>query len=252
MLSVQDWHNRFKQQAHWTGEIRRQLFSHLPARGTVRVLEVGCGTGAVTEELGSESTASIYGLDINFSYLRLAAQQDPSTRFSGGNGYALPFPPATFDLCYCHFLLLWLKDPAACLMEMRRTTKNGGIVAAFAEPDYGGRIDYPDTLVELGQLQAKSLEKQGANPSLGRKLGRLFMDAGIKDVQIGLFGGNWGHLPSEEAQESEWAILQSDLEGMLPTARLQEFHNIDSVAWQKGERILFVPTFYAWGKVDHN
>ena len=62
---------------------------------------------------------------------------------------------------------------------------------ACAEPDYGGRIDYPDELSEIGRLQMMSLARQGANPQVGRKLKAILREAGIREVEVGILGGQW-------------------------------------------------------------
>ena len=83
---------------------------------------------------------------------------------------------ASFDICLCHFLLLWIANPLAALKEMRRIVKPGGWVLALAEPDYGSRIDFPPELEALGQAQSKALQSQCADVSVGRKLRGLFKD----------------------------------------------------------------------------
>jgi hypothetical protein len=46
----------------------------------------------------------------------------------------------------------------------------------------------------------------------------------------------------------EWQVLEADLEDTLAPARLADLRRIDAAAWEKGDRVLFVPTFYAWGR----
>jgi len=76
---------------------------------------------------------------------------------------------------------------------MRRVVKPGGWVVALAEPDYGGRIDYPDQLSALGWKQASALSAQGADTNAGRKLAGWLAETGLKGIQTGLLGGQWGH-----------------------------------------------------------
>ena len=78
---------------------------------------------------------------------------------------------------------------------MRRVVQPGGWVAALAEPDYGGRIDYPDALAALGWKQAAAVHAQGADIYAGRKLAGWLGQAGLKDIQVGLLGGQWGAPP---------------------------------------------------------
>jgi SAM-dependent methyltransferase len=249
LLNLEDWHNRFIQQSYWTEELRHYLYNQLKIDQNQRILEVGCGSGVVTADVQQFTPAKVYGLDLRLEYLQFALQNNKNTRFTCGDAFSLPFSPANFDSCFCHFFLLWLKDPGRGLKEMLRVTRPGGLVAAMAEPDYGGRIDFPDALVELGQLQAAALHQQGADPNVGRRLASLLVEAGLSNVQTGLLGGHWSKSAPTEARESEWRVLESDLAGWIDKEKMDILRNLDTNAWQKGERILFVPTFYAWGTV---
>ena len=248
-LSVAEWHDRFCRQAGWTRDVRRYLYRRAHLADAGRVLEVGCGTGVITLDLAACSPALVHGLDLSFPRLRFARQQDAASSFACGNALALPYGAETFDLVCCHYFLLWVDHPANALAEMRRVTRHGGAVLVLAEPDYGGRIDYPPELVPLGQWQREALKRQGADPEMGRQLGTLLREAGLRSVETGLLGGQWGTPPSAEARASEWAVLQSDLRGAVSSEVLQRLRAQDEAAWQRGERILFVPTFYAWGRV---
>ncbi|HET8706213.1 MAG TPA: hypothetical protein VFM46_07930, partial [Pseudomonadales bacterium] len=140
-------------------------------------------------------------------------------------------------------------NPAQILREMARVTRLGGAVLALAEPDYGGRIDFPAELATLGRWQAEALQAQGADPQMGRKLAGLFASAGIKDVETGVMGGEWRMPLHAEERAMEWAVLESDLTGHFPESDIQKLKELDITSTQSGARILFVPTFYAWGHV---
>lgn len=248
ILSCGDWHQRYLIQARWTREVRRYLFDHLKAEKASRILEIGCGTGAILSDLALFSDAPLFGLDLQHSSLRFARQHlPPPVNLTCGNAFSLPFQTGSFDLVFCHFLLLWVNNPVAVLNEMRRVTQPGGCVLALAEPDYGGRIDYPDPLSRLGYFQAESLRNQGADPHLGRKLAGLLTAAGLGQVHAGLLGGHWERPPTADDLNSEWLLLEYDLANFLSANELQHLRHLDAAAWQNGERVLFVPTFYAWG-----
>lgn len=250
MLTPQAWHRRFIQQARWTEEIRRYVVKEAGLGKAHFILETGCGTGAV---LGSMQhlmpAARFFGIDLRLDYLQEAQQFAPQSHLAAADGAVLPFPDDSFEAVICHYFLLWVKSPEAILSEMRRVTRPGGMVVALAEPDYGGRIDYPAALADLGRMQGQALQIQGADPQMGRKLGALFHQVGLTEIHIGVMGGQWNEAPGFEAWESEWAVLQADLGHTLPPEKLNWLRSLDAAAWQKGERVLFVPTFYAWGRV---
>jgi SAM-dependent methyltransferase len=248
-LSPQEWHARYSLQARWTQSLRSFLLPRAGLEHANRVLDVGCGTGAVHGELRQGNSVQVHGLDIDAEMLAEAERVSPSSVFTLGDAHALPYADGSFDIVLCHYLLLWVFDPFQVLSEMRRVTRAGGALLALAEPDYGGRIDYPSELVELGRLQTISLRQQGAEPELGRRLGALFRNFGLDGVEVGVLGAQWSGPLSLAEQESEWAVIRSDLEDSLPPNQLEQLFHMDMQAWQSGTRVLYVPTFYAWGRV---
>lgn len=274
-----DWHARFTQQARWTAGLRSYLFERVGLSPGRRLLEVGCGTGAVLTSLTAWSP-QLHGLDIDRRFLLQARQnlltgassQDdphPALNFLTPNSlipdpqppnslipnfltqadaHHLPYADASFDIVFCHFLLLWVTYPDQVLGEMRRVVRPDGWVLALAEPDYGGRVDYPEALVQLGALQEAALRRQGAETRLGRRLGALFHAAGLADVETGVLGGQWRQPPPLEDLEQEWTVLQADLGDQLSAAQFNRLKQIDQAAWAHGERVLFVPTFYTVGR----
>jgi ubiquinone/menaquinone biosynthesis C-methylase UbiE len=252
-LSAHDWHIRFMLQANWTSEIRDYLFTRSRLGQSSLVLDVGCGTGVLETELGLQGLFNVHAVDINFEYLNLAKFNSPETFFAQGDGHTLPYANKIFDIVFCHYLLLWVTDASKVIHEMARITRPGGMVTALAEPDYGGRIDYPPPLDELGKLQTKSLELQGADIIMGRKLGKIFSKAGLEKIEIGVLGGQWIKPLSSSEINSEWRVLRSDIDTLtdneLTYTSLKDLYQLDLRSWESRERILFVPTFYACGQV---
>ena len=253
MLSPNDWHRRFAHQAQWTIELRHYLYSRLNLDNIRRILDVGCGTGVITSELISLCEAQIFGLDIQSSHLTLAKTHASRALFTLGDAHQLPYLTGSFDLTVCHFLLLWVINPSAALSEMARVTQPGGSVMALAEPDYGGRVDYPSELSVLGDWQRESLRLQGADTQIGRRLAEIFHQSGLEKVEIGVLGGQWSGAPALEEWESEWAVLDFDLtlfnKPVESVESLEALKTTDLSSRQRGDRVLFVPTFYSIGQV---
>lgn len=239
-------HPRFVQQARWTQNLRSYLFEAAGLNRARRVLEVGCGTGAVLGALPRNPKQIAHGIDIDYANLQEAAHSAPSALLTQANAFNLPFSTGSFDIVFCHFLLLWLSDPPAAVQEMIRVCRPGGWFLALAEPDYGGRIDYPQSLEQIGREQAQALVHQGANPNTGRAIFGWLNAAGLINVSGGVMGGQWNH-PGDEEWRDEWAQLRSDLAGAAEPGALQCFFETEAAARREGSRILFVPTFYAAG-----
>jgi len=242
-----DWHKRFVQQATWTESLRHYLFERAGMGKASRVLEVGCGTGALLNDLATN--AAVHGLDLDPRCLVEAHWHAPQAFLTCGDGMTLPYGSGSFDIIFCHFLLLWVRDPLQALMEMKRVTRPGGSVLALAEPDYNARLDKPDALVTLGRLQTEALRQQGANPGLGGRLAQLFQKAGLPPIETGVLQADLKYAPSSTERLLEWTILENDLAGMLPAEELQRLKGLDRAAWESGERVLYVPTYFAWGRV---
>ncbi len=242
-----DWHTRYLQQAQWTAQLRAYLFQKAGLPTAQHVLDLGCGTGALLDGLSVKPGAAVFGLDLSLSALKQASSHALEAPLTCADGACLPYADSVFDLVFCHFVLLWTPDPLRVVTEMRRVTRPGGGVLALAEPDYGGRIDYPVELAALGRWQAESLRQQGAEPEMGRKLVGIFARAGLERVETGVMGGEWTDPASPKDAKMEWDVLETDLAGRVPLNEIQKMKTLDAAARQSGERVLFVPTFYAWG-----
>jgi SAM-dependent methyltransferase len=242
-------HERYLQQASWTRAIRERAFSRFGLPGPCKILEVGSGTGAITSELSRATPGIVVGLDRDPSANAFARATSRQVAYVTGVGERLPFPSAAFNCTCCHFLLMWVADPLAVLLEMKRVTTLGGGVLCLAEPDYGGRIDCPGSLAKLGTLQEAALQAQGADTRAGRRLRALLHQARLSDVQVGVLGGEWADAdPSPRDQRDlEWRTLADDLSGHMSKARLRKMEAELAHADEDGSRVLFLPTFYGWG-----
>lgn len=247
-LTPEDWDKRFRQQAAWTRSLRDHLLPSRTGKREARLLSVGCGTGAVVRDCLVFPAAKIVGVDLNPDFLSLAVKQIQSGFFSIGDGHHLPFPAHVFDISLCHFLLLWVDSPARVVSEMKRVTAPGGWVLALAEPDYGGRVDYPPILEKLGSLQINALREQGADPLIGRKLRRFFVQAGLHEISTGVLGGEWIDATPTEQLELEWKMILADLKNAVPPDQLETYQGQFFQAFEENISTLFVPTFYAVGR----
>ncbi len=242
-----NWHARYVQQANWTRGLRNYIFNKVRVEESQRVLEVGCGTGAILSEL--PNLPDLYGLDINRAALDECRSHVPNASLIEGNALQLPYSNESFDIVYCHFLLLWVHDPLQAVMEMKRVTRRGKYVIAFAEPDYLQRIDQPEELIPLGKWQTEALIQQGADPGLGARLAELFFEAGIMIIETGTIEGPKDE-PSPNEWELEWDVIETDLDGWVSESDIQKMKRLDQQAREQRTRVLHVPTHFVWGQVN--
>ncbi|MBN1427716.1 MAG: methyltransferase domain-containing protein [Anaerolineae bacterium] len=239
-------HSRYLQQAGWTRDLRHYVFTKAGLAEAKHVLEVGCGTGAILADVKSD--AALHGLDIDGDALREARIHAPRICITWGDALRLPYPACCFDIVYCHFLLLWVIDPLIALIEMKRVTRAGGYVLALAEPDYTCRVDEPKELAAIGQMQTESLRRRGADVGLGRRLADLFDRAGIHIVETGVIQDRDAASLTPDEHEKEWAVLENDVAGLMPDNDIRHVKMLDAQAWLRGERVLNIPTYFAWGR----
>ncbi len=97
-------------------------------------LDVGCGTGALTEAiLDRHVPAAVTGVDPSDGFLAYARQRvgDARAVFQAGSAEALPVADRAFDAVVSGLVLNFVPDAAKAVSEMRRAARRGGTVAAY-------------------------------------------------------------------------------------------------------------------------
>ena len=96
-----------------------------------RVLDVACGTGVVAQEALRRvgPSGSVTGLDANAGMLAVAREHSAAITWREGVAEALPFPASTFDAVTCQFGLMFFRDRATAIAEMRCMLRPGGRLA---------------------------------------------------------------------------------------------------------------------------
>lgn len=243
LMTLEEWDAQFVRQASWTRATRSHLYRRANLLRARRVLDIGCGTGAVTDELVARTQGQVFGVDLDREMVAFAQRRGGQAEYRADDAHALSFPNAWFDVTACHFLLLWCRDPAQAAQEMVRVTRPGGAVLVCAEPDYGGRIDHPE--LPIGRWQAEALRREGADPFMGRKLRDLFALPGVQGSEVGIIPGMWDLATLRVEFEAEWALWERSLTGIVPPDELARLKAADQSAIESGARLAFMPTFYA-------
>jgi len=113
----------------------------LPVQG--RWLDVGCGTGALTEIIHSRAAPrGVIGIDSSEGFIAHARRhlRDPRANFESGNAEAMPFPDGAFDAAVSGLALNFIPHPEIAIAEMRRTLRAGGTAAVYVW-DYAGKME---------------------------------------------------------------------------------------------------------------
>ena len=159
----------------------------LPRSPTARILEVGCGTGAVLRRLArhGEFKGTAIGVDHcrqfieAASILSLTENTTGQLAFQVGDAHQLIFPTATFDAVIAHTLMSHVTSPEAVLREMARVVRPGGMVVIF-DGDYAS-MTYACPDHDLGnQMDRALVDASFNNPRIMRELPRLLPRFGLR------------------------------------------------------------------------
>ncbi len=115
-----------------------QLVDLASVRGGQRVLDVGCGTGALTGELVARlGVAAVAAVDPSDSFVAATRARHPGVDVRQAPAERLPFADDAFDAALAQLVVHFMKDPVAGLSEMARVARRDGVVAACVW-DHGG------------------------------------------------------------------------------------------------------------------
>src|SRR5262245_57070759 len=108
------------------------LAARLPVSPGMRVLEVACGTGIVTERLLRRlaGQGALVATDLNeamIAHARTRIADDPALEWRQADGTSLPFPNRALDAAVCQFGLMFFPDKAKGVREAYRVLAPGGL-----------------------------------------------------------------------------------------------------------------------------
>lgn len=170
--------------ARWSEQMARDLVPWLGVRRDARWLDVGCGTGVVTDAIMDVAwPGAVTGIDGSDPYLEVARRKVPGARFDHGDASALPYPDQSFEAVVSSLLIAYLPDPAAALRELVRVTVPGGVVGVVVwDQELDLLRHYRQAATEAGapdvlrEFPSHDLEREGA-------LAEGLAGAGLRDVQ---------------------------------------------------------------------
>jgi SAM-dependent methyltransferase len=178
--------SRLAVQARLVNPITRAFFQAAGITAGMRVLDVGSGAGdvafLVAEFVGE--AGEVVGVDRSPKALavareRAAALSLRNVSFREGDPGNMTFEKP-FDAVIGRYVLMFQPDPATMLRNVAAHARPGGIVV-FHEPDWDGVRSFPPvpTYDQCCRWIVETLRFSGADPRMGTKLHRTFVEAGL-------------------------------------------------------------------------
>jgi SAM-dependent methyltransferase len=174
----------------WSRLVAAEFVARLGVPPGARWLDVGCGTGALTEAvLGCCAPEHVVGVEPSAPFREYAEAHvpDPRASFRPGDAQTLPVGDGDFDAVVSGLVLNFVPDRATALAEMRRAVRIAGTVAAYV-------WDYPGEMQLMKHFWAAAVALDSAALALDEAarfdfcrpdpLRALFTDADLRDVDV--------------------------------------------------------------------
>jgi SAM-dependent methyltransferase len=144
-----------------------------------KVLDVGCGVGALTAHLRSAG-AEVAAIDPSPPFIDAIRTRLPDVDVRRGIAEELPYGTAAFDAALAQLVVHFMTDPVAGLRQMARVTRRGGVIAACVwDGPTGALAPFWDAVHMIDPDVEDEALRSGAPKG---HLAELFEAAGLRDV----------------------------------------------------------------------
>lgn len=165
-----------------------------------RVLDVGCGPGALTAELVRQLGAeAVWAVDPSERFVAAVRTRHPGVQVQRSSAENLPFKHRLFGAALAQLVVHFMTDPVAGLREMARVTRTNGVVAACVwdyahSPGQGPLTLFWDAVREFDP-DAELPKLAGTQPG---QLAELFQEAGLHEIEDATLSVEVEHATFEE------------------------------------------------------
>jgi SAM-dependent methyltransferase len=168
----------------YSSQLSAQLADLADIEAGQRVIDVGCGPGALTTELvqrlGADAVAAV---DPSEQFVEAARQRHPGVDVRLASAEDLPFRDDEFDAALAQLVVHFMADPVAGLAEMRRVTQPAGVVAASVWDVGGGRAPISPYWKAARELDPNLTGESDRAGTREGHLADLFEAAGLREVE---------------------------------------------------------------------
>jgi len=187
---------------HWTvrqsvqdvvlAPVTERLIASAAAQAGQRILDIGCGCGAITIELARQvgSSGSVLGIDISVPMLQRARELTPRdlpADYVLADATVYPFDPASFDLLVSRFGVMFFADPVLSFRNLRNALRPKGRLAfaCWREPRENGWMMTPLMAVYKHVPKLPQLGPEDPGPFAfadETRVKRILGEAGFTDI----------------------------------------------------------------------
>jgi SAM-dependent methyltransferase len=149
-----------------------------------KVLDVGCGPGALTTELVRRlEPAAVAAADPSEQFVAAARERHPGVDVRVAAAEELPFADDEFDVALAQLVVHFMNDPVGGLAEMARVTRTGGGVAACVWDHAGGLTPVAPFWDAVHGLDPNAADESRLAGGREGHLTELMTKAGLRNVQ---------------------------------------------------------------------
>ena len=174
----------------WSRLVAREFVSWLSVPKNKNWLDVGCGTGALTEVILETATPhAVRGVDASAGFIEYAKARiaNPLASFEVGDAQSLPVDSAIFDVAVAALVLNFVPEHSSAVAEMTRAVRPGGVVAVYVW-DYAGKMElmryFWDAAVALDPAAFSLDDGRRFSICAPKPLSELFAQAGLRAVEV--------------------------------------------------------------------
>jgi SAM-dependent methyltransferase len=173
----------------WSRMVAKEFVRWLAIPENSRWLDVGCGTGALSQAvLDTAKPRIVRGIDKSDGFVATARSRvvHPHVEFETGDAQALPVEPESFDAAISGLVLNFVPQPGLMVAQMARAVRTNGIVALYVW-DYAGKMQFMRHFWNA----AAAIDPPAYDLDEGRRfpfcqpdaLRRLFEEAGLRVME---------------------------------------------------------------------
>ena len=233
---------------------RQHTLKKLSVKLGEKILDVGCGVGFLSHEIAILTGVSgkVFGVDKNLEMISHANKRCESLQnaeFSEANAEDLPFPEESFDAACCTQVLLYVKDVAQVISEIKRVLKTTGRIIVV-ETDWRGVVlnsDYDSITRKIFSAWDTTVP----NPNLPVRLVPLLVENGFCNIDVEPIPIlNTEYTPSQFSHGMmNWITKNALKKGFITKEQSQKWLDDLDEKWKSGNYFFCVNRFLFSGQM---